>query len=94
MDYQLLPFNFERFDENRVFISNFVGEYVLISNEDFEAFINNQISPKDDLFLDLESKQIITRDNVSDVIKMLATKYRTKKAFLMTSLRFIWLYQH
>ncbi|MDD7287906.1 MAG: His-Xaa-Ser system radical SAM maturase HxsB [Succinivibrio sp.] len=82
MDYQLLPFNFERFDENRVFISNFVGEYVLISNEDFEAFINNQISPKDDLFLDLESKQIITRDNVSDVIKMLATKYRTKKSIL------------
>src|SRR5574344_424668 len=83
MTYQFLPFNFERFDNNRVFVSNAVGEYLFLSNEMFNKFIHKELLDTEDVYFDLLSKQIISESkNIENVVKMLATKYRTKKSIL------------
>jgi len=40
MDYKILPYRFERFD-NEVFISSEVGEYLYLSSNEFESFVKH-----------------------------------------------------
>jgi His-Xaa-Ser system radical SAM maturase HxsB len=82
MSYVLLPFRFERFNNNEIFLTNEVGEFIFISKEEFSDFINYTLSPKHRTFLDLKAKHILTDTDINPVIEMLATKYRTKKSFL------------
>ena len=91
MNYQLLPFRFARFDNDKYLLSNDVGEYIFLRNDEFSQFVNGVLSPTGDLFYDIASKQIATVDNVDDIIKMLATKFRTKKSILQdfTSLHMV-----
>ena len=90
-DYKILPFRFTRFNESEYLLTNDVGEYVFLSNEDFERFINMELDTKSTVFQDIASKQIATTDNVEDVVNMLATKFRTKKSILrdFTSLHMV-----
>jgi len=90
MSYQILPHRFERL-ENEIFISNEVGEYLYLPNEDFELFINHELKPDSNSYKNLKSKQIISDNNYETTLEMLATKYRTKKHFLtqFTSLHMI-----
>lgn len=39
MAYQLLPFCFERFNEKEYLLTNEVGEYIFLSNKDFQCFV-------------------------------------------------------
>ncbi len=89
--YQLLPFRFERFNDNEYLLTNEVGEYIFMPSSDFDKFVNYELDVNSDLYLNAESKQIATRDNISDVVKMLATKFRTKKSILrdFTSLHMV-----
>lgn len=89
--YQLLPFRFDRFSDDEYLLTNEVGEYLFMTKEDFHKFVNYELDVNSDLYLDAESKQIATRDDISDVIKMLATKFRTKKSILrdFTSLHMV-----
>ena len=89
--YQLLPFQFERLKSREVFLSNVVGEFVFLPESDFDRLINYQISPKENAFLDLKAKQIVTDTDPAPVIDMLSVKYRTKKSFLdhFTSLHMV-----
>ena len=81
MPYKLLPFRFGRFD-NEVFISNEVGEFTFVSNEEFKNLTTYQLDPQSETFTNLKAKQIVTDTEIEPVIEMLATKYRTKKSFL------------
>ena len=89
--YQILPFRFARFNESEYLLTNDVGEYIFLSNEDFERFINKELDTKSMVFQDIASKQIATTDKVEDVVNMLATKFRTKKSILrdFTSLHMV-----
>ena len=91
MEYQLLPFRFERFNDTEYLLTNEVGEYIFLQNEDFHRFVNGEMDIHSDLFYDIESKQIATTDKVEDVVSMLATKFRTKKSILrdFTSLHMV-----
>ncbi len=91
MSYNILPFRFSRFDEDSYLLTNDVGEYIFLSNDEFDIFVNGKLDPKSDLFYNIESKQIATTDCVEDVVKMLATKFRTKKSILedFTSLHMV-----
>ena len=90
-EYSLLPFRFKRFNNEQVLLTNDVGEYIFIGNDDFDSLINGSIDTHSDVFYDLESKQIATTDSLDDVIPMLATKFRTKKSILrdFTSLHMV-----
>jgi uncharacterized protein len=82
MSYQILPFRFEKFNEKEVFLSNESGEFLFISNEEFNELINHKLNLQTKTALNLKNKQILTDTDVAPVVKMLATKYRTKKSFL------------
>lgn len=82
MDYQILPFRFGRFNTEEVLLTNDVGEYIFLSNDDFDSFVKGEMDTKSELFYDIESKQIATTDDIDDVIAMLSTKFRTKKSIL------------
>ena len=91
MQYQLLPFRFERFNDEEYLLTNDVGEYIFLCNDDFHKLVNGEMDPKSDIFYDVASKQIATTDDVNDVVSMLATKFRTKKSILrdFTSLHMV-----
>lgn len=82
MNYQILPFRFERFDESEYLLSNEVGEYIFLKNQDFYNLVNQELDVCSELFYDLVSKQIVTIDDIHLVVNMLATKFRTKKSIL------------
>mgnify|MGYP002623721936 CR=1 FL=1 len=90
-NYKILPFRFARFNDSEYLLTNDVGEYIFLRNEDFEKFINKELDVKSTVFQDLASKQIATTDKVEDVVNMLATKFRTKKSILrdFTSLHMV-----
>jgi len=89
--YNLLPFRFERLNRDSVFISNECGEYIITSDENFKKLINYELGLRSDIFFNLKEKQIVTDTEIVPMIDMLATKYRTKKAFLndFTSLHMV-----
>ena len=92
MAYKLLPFRFERYNENEYLLTNEVGEYIFMQDVDFNHFIDGKLDIHSDLFYNISSKQIATvDDDVESVIKMLAVKYRTKKSILrdFTSLHMV-----
>lgn len=89
--YTLLPFRFEQFNDFERLIVNETGEFLFISNQDFEKLVDYQLDTRSEVFLNLKAKQIVTDTDVEPVIAMLATKYRTKKGFLknFTSLHMV-----
>jgi uncharacterized protein len=65
-----------------VLIVNEAGEHTFIHSELFEKLINYQLDPTSPSFLSLKGKHFLTDTDLTPVINLLATKYRTKKAFL------------
>ena len=89
MSYTILPLRFMRWSPSEVFLTNEVGEYVFLSNEDFDAFVQGRLerhSSNDqvpvDAFTELETKHFICTGQLDNVLAMMATKYRSKKSFL------------
>src|SRR5436190_15133427 len=80
--YQLLPFRFMRWSDREVFISNDVGEWVFLPAEIFHEFTTSRLSPHTDIYADLKAKHFLRDSSSSVPLQLLATKYRTKKAFL------------
>lgn len=89
--YTILPFRFDHFNDSEYLLTNDVGEYIFLANHDFNRFINYEMKTDESVFQDIEAKQIATIDSVDDVVKMLATKFRTKKSILrdFTSLHMV-----
>ena len=89
-NYQILPHRFDRI-EDKVFLTNEVGEYLYVTEQEFENFISHSLEYDSKVYNDLKSKQIIADNHIEDVINMLAVKYRTKKNFLseFTSLHMV-----
>lgn len=89
--YQLIPFRFQNFENENMLLVNEVGEYLFLSKEEFNNMVSYKLDPKSETFLDLKSKQMLTDTEIEPVIKMLATKYRTRKSFLynFTSLHMV-----
>lgn len=89
--YQLLPFKFQDFIDSSLLLVNEAGEFLFLSKEDFNNMISYKLSTTSEIFLDLKSKHFLTDTEIEPVIKMLATKYRTKKSFLynFTSLHMV-----
>ena len=75
--YQILPLKFERLD-NDVFISNLVGEFLIISNEEFDDFVHHRINQNSPTYNDLHSKHFLINNSNSSALELLALKLRTK----------------
>jgi uncharacterized protein len=79
--YTILPHRFMRFGKDRLLV-NEAGEFIFISENDFARLRNFQFDIKEEIFLNLKNRHIITDTDPALPIYLLATKYRTKKSFL------------
>jgi len=80
--YRHLPFQFHRLNKNCVLITNLVGEYLFLSEEDFNKLILFGLENKSDLYFRLMAKHFIAEELSDSIIELLSIKYRTKKNFL------------
>ncbi len=81
-NYQLLPFRFSKLDEDKYFISTDYGEWTYLTAEQLITVINKKEISDEKLRFELRSKHIINADNTLSQLNLLASKYKTKKAFI------------
>lgn len=81
-EYRLLPLNFLQFDEARKVVVNEVGEYLFLSNQDFDDFVSHELSQESETYRNLKGKHFLYDEDYRLPLELLATKYRTKKAHL------------
>jgi His-Xaa-Ser system radical SAM maturase HxsB len=77
-DYQLLPARFIKLDEKRYFLSNEVGEFLVINREQLDSYVKKRISKNSDFYYDLKSKGFLIDHDSNVALDLLALKYRTK----------------
>jgi len=80
--YRLLPFSFDTFKNNEYLVINSVGEFLFLSPTDFLSFVHHKLDKNSETFLDLKGKHFLADTDLVPAIELLATKYRTKKAYL------------
>ncbi|WP_424650991.1 His-Xaa-Ser system radical SAM maturase HxsB [Capnocytophaga gingivalis] len=82
--YFLLPFRFHRINEEKEIIVNEVGDYLIIPKGTYEKIVRRQIDKEQDadLYADLLANFFISEEQITPLIDILATRYRTKKLFL------------
>lgn len=79
--YKMLPFRFMDID-GRTLVVNESGEHLLIDNKTFEKFVGRTLRHGEGGYDDLKAHHMLL-DGPPDVpLRMLATKYRTKRSFL------------
>ena len=77
-EYSLLPFRFERLDDQRRVLTNLAGEYLVINEGELKAFVNHALEEQSDAYINLRAKHFLF-DEKSEVAKeLLEIKLRTK----------------
>lgn len=80
--YGLLPFRFLRFDDQRTLVVNDAGEHHFLRNGDLARFVKHELSSAGGEYLDLKAKHFLVDSASLAPFELLATKIRSKKAFL------------
>lgn len=80
-NYYFLPFRFMQLDEH-VLIVNEVGEHLVLERPTFNAFVGRSLAPMNAAYADLKARHFLYESSPELPIRLLATKYRTKRAFL------------
>ena len=80
--YSLLPFRFDRWENDQYLLINEIGEYQLLPSADFHQFVNHQLLTTNSNYTKLKAKHFLSDGSSSVLFDELASKYRTKKAFL------------
>ncbi len=82
--YFLMPFRFQRLENNKELIVNEVGDFLILENGTFKNIVSHKIDKNIDelLYGDLIANFFISEEVISPLIDVLATRYRTKKLFL------------
>jgi len=78
--YSLLPFDFARLTGDYLLV-NLSGEFLRLGETDFFSFVQRELTPQNPCFWDLMAKHFIFF-SPEPHYDLLASKYRTKKAFL------------
>lgn len=81
-DYGLLPFRFLRFDETRTLAVNEAGEHHFLPHSQLVRFVRHELASLESDFLDLKAKHFLFDSGSLAPFELLATKIRTRKAFL------------
>jgi len=56
--YRLLPFRFMRFDAGKLLV-NLGGQFLVLSNDEFDRFLSGTLDATDEAFLDLKAKHFL-----------------------------------
>ena len=76
--FSLLPFDFERLDNERVLLTNINGEYAIVDSSDLESLVDGTLKSSSVAFKELESKQILHTGDGVQAVNLLALKKGTK----------------
>lgn len=76
--YNLLPFKFDRLNDKEYILTNMVGEYLVIPNNQLELIIDHSLQADSTLLADLRSKHFIYYPEEKAPLELLALKLRTK----------------
>jgi His-Xaa-Ser system radical SAM maturase HxsB len=79
-DYHLLPFNFDRFNNKEILV-NLFGDFLIVDQGTANKIVNRTIV-NPELIKTLISNHFISPSSYPKDMEVLATRYRTKKAFL------------
>jgi His-Xaa-Ser system radical SAM maturase HxsB len=79
--YNLLPFRYARFDGEELLV-NEAGEYEFVPQGVVHQLVHRGLPTGTSLYQTLKAKHFLYDDESSPLLDVLATKYRTKKAFL------------
>ena len=79
--YYLLPFRFERFEDQELLV-NEVGDYLFCPQGTATRIVNRELTEDEALYHDLLANFFISPTPIPPTIDVLATRLRTKKAFL------------
>jgi His-Xaa-Ser system radical SAM maturase HxsB len=80
--YEFLPFRFIDLDNQRIVLVNEAGEHHVLDRPTFDEFVGKRLSSESASFYDLEAKHFVYDGRSRVPIRLLATKYRTKRQFL------------
>ena len=76
--WELLPFQFERLDLDRVLVTNMVGEHLFLTGEEFAQFMGRGLPADSPLVRRLRAKQVIRQADEQLPLDLLALKTRTR----------------
>ena len=71
-----------RLERSRLLLVNMAGEFILLSDTEFNNLIYYELENKSELYKNLHAKHFICKSQSDTAIDLLAIKYRTKKDFL------------
>jgi His-Xaa-Ser system radical SAM maturase HxsB len=81
-EYKLLPFRFHRLDEDTEVLVNECGEFVLAPSGTTKRIVRRELRSADDLYSTLKAKHFLYDSYSFPLLDVLASKYRTKYAFI------------
>lgn len=71
-----------RLDQTSVLLVNDVGQFQIVPASTFDQLLNKELSTTSVDYLDLRAKNFVIDERWSDNLRMMASRYKTKKAFL------------
>lgn len=79
--YYLLPFRFERVGKQELLVND-LGDYIFVPTGTTNRIVNHLLKKQEDVYKDLISNFFISESPIPELIDNMATRLRTKKAFL------------
>jgi His-Xaa-Ser system radical SAM maturase HxsB len=79
---ELLPFRFERMGAGQYLVSNVVGDFVRLSNDELNRLVDLRFRPGDGLYEKAFEAHLITTSGQHAQRQVLATRLRSRMAFL------------
>ena len=76
--YSLLPFKFERLDEEEVVLTNMVGQYALLTRSKLDELVTHKLDQQDEDYISLRSKHFLAEESDKGSYELLTLKARTK----------------
>jgi diguanylate cyclase (GGDEF)-like protein len=78
----LLPFRFQRTDPGRYLVSNMVGDFLRLTEDELNRLVDLRIVPGDGLYEKAYSGHLISREGQRAQLQLLAMRLRSRMAFL------------
>jgi uncharacterized protein len=78
----LLPFRFQRTDQGPYLVSNMVGDFLRLTEDELNRLVDLRIAPGDGLYEKAYSGHLISREGQRAQLQLLAMRLRSRMAFL------------
>ena len=77
-NYHLLPFRFSNITDDKLILTNLVGEYFITEKKTLEDLVHHKLEQEDPNYKALRSKHFLYDDQTSVAKDLLSIKYKTK----------------